>query len=537
MKRWLFLIVALIGFSQTLRAAGACCTVTAMDARTGTATAVETATGQTFEFHVPNPKLFATLRVGTPVYANFSTKQVSLDGKTPCGVITQINPAPARGGISAVPKVAPPASPAPSAAPPAPAPAAAPGTMPPPAPSAQPPNSSVRPSEPTLLPGSASHQETLDKLTLQRLEPGKCIHSWLRPYGGILCRGKDASRPAILLFHGLHQSAESWTKPSSTGYYYDFRHAPPEMDLGKHSMPNAGLYKAGPSELLDVDPLNWLDYLVARGFTVATWSQRCCDFEQAYPSAKLALAQFASDVEVMYPTAPPPLALIGHSRGGLIIHKLLREQGSLGGRIHWVITLHSPHHGSLVAQTPEVLVNDTDKVFEDSNLPSEIKGPLHEAAIKLVSPIHQLIDEGSKELAPDSSLITGLLNGDAPVPGVQYYTFGGTNPTLARLYTWLFTPESAVPQYKKLEQYFHWKAKPVEVGLVSPLFDRARAVVPEVKAGAGDILVTDASARLPYSIHQTDDLNHAEVLWDRAVQHTVAAILSGGAPHILPPKH
>ncbi len=125
MKRLLFLIVVLIGFSQPLRAAPACCSVTAIDVRTGTATAVENATGRTFEFHIPNPKLFATVRVGTPVYANFSTKQVSLDGKAPCGEITQINPAPPRGGVA---KVAPPASAAPSAAPPAPAPAAsAPG--------------------------------------------------------------------------------------------------------------------------------------------------------------------------------------------------------------------------------------------------------------------------------------------------------------------------------------------------------------------------------------------------------------------------
>jgi hypothetical protein len=120
MKRLLFLIAVLIGFSQPLRAAPYCCTVTAIDVRTGTATAIETATGRTFEFHVPNPRLFATVRVGTPVYANFSTKQVSLDGKTPCGEITQINPAPPRGGVA---KVAPPASAAPSAAPPGPAPA------------------------------------------------------------------------------------------------------------------------------------------------------------------------------------------------------------------------------------------------------------------------------------------------------------------------------------------------------------------------------------------------------------------------------
>jgi Cu/Ag efflux protein CusF len=117
MKRLLFLIVALIGFSQPLRASFPCCAVTAVDVRTGTVTAVETATGRTFEFHVTNTKLLATLHAGSPVYANFSAKQVSLDGKTQCCAITKITLAPALAGAGAVTPVAPPASAAPRVAP------------------------------------------------------------------------------------------------------------------------------------------------------------------------------------------------------------------------------------------------------------------------------------------------------------------------------------------------------------------------------------------------------------------------------------
>lgn len=455
----------------------ACCVVTAIDSRTGIVTAKENATSRTFEFRVTEEKVLLGVHLGQGAYANFKTHQVSLDGRTVCCQIINISP----GGQSR-----------------------------------------------SL--GSVAGQGTIAELGVQNLQPGKCFNSWLPPYGGVLCRGTSPARPAILLVHGLHQSAETWTKPSSTGYCYDFRHTPPDKDLGDHSVMNAGLYKAGPSELLNVDPLNWLDYLVAQGFTVATWSQPCCNFQKAYDSAKTALAQFVSDVAVMYPGAPPPIALVGHSRGGLVIHKLLREQGSLGGRIHWMITIHSPHHGSLVAETPEVLVNDAKKTFDEAILPSEVKGPLREAAIKIVSPMHQLIDDGSKELAPDSPLITGLLSGDAAVPGVQYYTFGGTSPMIVRLYTWLFTPESALPQYKNFELYFHWTAKPAEVGLVSPLLDRVTAIVPEIKAGQGDSLVTDVSARLPYSVHETDQLNHAEVLWDRTLQEKVAQLLSESRP-------
>lgn len=114
MKRLLFLIVVWIGFTQPLRAATPCCGVTAVDMRTSTVTAIEHSTGRTFEFHVANAKLLAGLHAGSPVYANFSTKQVSLDGKTPCCVITKITLAPPRGGVAAGP-----ASPSAAAAPPA----------------------------------------------------------------------------------------------------------------------------------------------------------------------------------------------------------------------------------------------------------------------------------------------------------------------------------------------------------------------------------------------------------------------------------
>jgi pimeloyl-ACP methyl ester carboxylesterase len=476
------LLVGSLAIAATLPALAQqapCCSITAIDSQIGTAKGKVNAAELSFEFRVNDSKLAATLKVGQHVYANFKTKQVSLDGKTVCCEII-----PANG--------------------PASSPAAA--------------------------------AQAINRARIgERVQAGKC-QQWMPQYGGVICGGTDQSKPAILLVHGLHQSAESWTKPSSTGYNFDHMHTPAEANLGNHSLPNTGLYKAGSSGMLDVDALNWFEYLVQQGFTVAAWSQPCCNFAAAYPSAQQVLAQFASDTAAMNPSAPPEIALVGHSRGGLVIHKLLRDQGSLGGRIRWAITIHSPHHGSRVAETPQVLADNASQLFAGVELPSEVKNPLRDLALHIVSPLNQLIDDGSKELAPQSSLIRGLLNGDAQVAGVRYYTFGGTSPTLVRLYTWLFTPMSSVPQYRNLEQYFDWQAKPAEVGLVSPLLERVPAVVPEIKAGEGDSLVTDQSARLPYSIHETDQLNHAEVLWDRTLQQKVAVILSGGSPRILAPK-
>jgi hypothetical protein len=62
-------------------------------AKSGQVTAQETRGARTFEFQVADPALRRGLRVGSPVYANFDTKQVSLDGKKSCCTILKISTA------------------------------------------------------------------------------------------------------------------------------------------------------------------------------------------------------------------------------------------------------------------------------------------------------------------------------------------------------------------------------------------------------------------------------------------------------------
>jgi len=69
----------------------ACCAISAIDARSGSVTAKVKANGRQFRFRAANA---ASLRVGAPVYANFSRKQVSLDGRSACCAITAIGAAP-----------------------------------------------------------------------------------------------------------------------------------------------------------------------------------------------------------------------------------------------------------------------------------------------------------------------------------------------------------------------------------------------------------------------------------------------------------
>jgi len=69
--------------------ASPCCNITAINPKTGLVTAVETGTKRTFQFKATDTKVLKTLKVGQPVYANFPTQQVSVDGATPCCAILQ----------------------------------------------------------------------------------------------------------------------------------------------------------------------------------------------------------------------------------------------------------------------------------------------------------------------------------------------------------------------------------------------------------------------------------------------------------------
>jgi hypothetical protein len=76
----------------TASAATPCCGVTSIT-KSGEITAQETHGTRTFQFQVADPALLRGLRIGSPVYANFDTKQVSLDGKKPCCTILKISTA------------------------------------------------------------------------------------------------------------------------------------------------------------------------------------------------------------------------------------------------------------------------------------------------------------------------------------------------------------------------------------------------------------------------------------------------------------
>jgi PGAP1-like protein len=358
-------------------------------------------------------------------------------------------------------------------------------------------------------------------------------------YGRIVCAA-DPTRPAILLVHGLHQDGRTWTAPSSTEFAYDYKDHPGNMTIGaSHASPNTGVYKVGKSKWLygkeENRPAwdkanNWFDFLVQQGFTVATWSQNQLTMAAAMPSAREAFDSLLAQTAAASPAASPPVALIAHSRGGLVVRQLLKEKGT-AGRVKLVVTLHSPHQGSELGRTPGKLASEIVDLIDCCAPPivtAPLKSELKALAVEAMRPMTKLLmDDESRELSPGSPLLRNLAQGEKKLDDVNYYTFGGTNPRVYRLYTWMFDATSAVPQYKNLKQYFVWRIKPVEIASVSPILDKVRDFAPEVEPGKGDALVSDVSARLPWSIHTTTTLNHAELLWNQPLMAKVAGLIGG----------
>jgi len=359
-------------------------------------------------------------------------------------------------------------------------------------------------------------------------------------HGRISC-AHDPTRPAILLFHGNHQDGRTWTAPSYTEYAYDYEKHPGKKRIGDiHDLGNGGVYMVSASNWLygnEGDRAawdkanNWFDFLVDRGFTVATWSQDMLTVSDAMPSAREAFDSFLTQTAARSPGAPPPVALIAHSRGGLLARQVLKEKGSMG-RVKWVVTLHSPHTGSELGRTPGRLAAEIVDLIDCCTPPmvtAPFKPQLKQLAVEGMRPMTKLImaDE-NRELQPDSPMLRNLAEGEKKLQDVTYYTFGGTNPKVYRLYLWLFDAESAKPQYSAEHgQYFVWHAVPIEIGGVSPILDKIRDFAPEVTPAKGDALVSDARSRLPWSIHTSTALNHAELLWDKPLMGRVAGLIAG----------
>jgi hypothetical protein len=96
MRTVFFLAIIFTALAASDASAGEpCCSVTAVDARSGVVTARETATGRTFQFKLDDIALASSVKVGQMVEADFKTMKVTVRpaGGAVCCAITAIDAA------------------------------------------------------------------------------------------------------------------------------------------------------------------------------------------------------------------------------------------------------------------------------------------------------------------------------------------------------------------------------------------------------------------------------------------------------------
>jgi hypothetical protein len=365
----------------------------------------------------------------------------------------------------------------------------------------------------------------------------------------------DPSLPLVLLMHGLGGTSLDMTNPAAKYPGLSFNRSvsfplykDEGVNLGPPILPAARFYLDPPAPPLT----SWNTALKAAGFTTITYTQSgpliASDVTQL--TSLVTQVLMAGTVAGLPSLSGFRVAFVCHSRGGLVARSFLGGAGAnpaLAGflpRVTALVTLHSPNAGSGVAGVGAAvagLLGRLTTAFAGAGLPA---GAAFTTALSGL-----VLNPSTAELVPGSGTLTAIAAAE-PVAGVTYHTFGGTSTDFARLWADVYTPDSTIPIFFPLVPVpvFHWGSTPVVVGvplnvlsflpavLAAPTpfvteiiaaLTALAAATPDIAPGQGDLLVSDARARLPFSAsHTSNPLNHLEALSDPALQAQVIAILA-----------
>ena len=311
----------------------------------------------------------------------------------------------------------------------------------------------------------------------------------------------EAGKPVVIFIHGLGMDKNFWTDPLGTKIFA--RNIP--LRVFAASRPRPASIKSGTKLTIGSVPKKidtlWTA-LMDKGFNVLCWSQR----RPVGPinAAVEELDEVIQRARRLFPKRP--VALIGHSRGGLIARKSMEMKIPL---VKALITLSTPHGGSSLSRIGKRL----------SPLSAFLKGLLpkdtHSTVSEVLKNLTDLL-EGSalKELIPGSDFFMDLK--DSPADGIKYMSFGGTRTELLTLYKWKKQGNKLYP-------------KPLVTIPDSLIKIFPASVLPdELKPGKGDFMVTAESSVMPWAErHMNLPVNHISIIWNRRVINSVTEVLEG----------
>jgi hypothetical protein len=339
--------------------------------------------------------------------------------------------------------------------------------------------------------------------------------------------GASGPHPYVVMLHGASGNEMDMTIPGNgphAGALFDVHTpVPAVIDRGWHPYPGVGYWSIARTDPPWTVP-GWGPVLNAAGYVTAVYSQA----DPAGPLANATLELHAV-TDALAATMPGRgMVFLADSRGGLLARRWIAdipEGDARRGIVRALVTLHSPHQGTALA-----------------NRADEVRDALHLAAspfpalAPLLATIDNVLTADLTEMAIGSAFLARLehdetSNHSAACPA---FTFGGTSTQLVRVRNWPFTADSAKPVVKSVippTLQFHWRTANQELISFADDVSGLAALGDELRDGVGDLLVTDARARLPWARqHITNALSHADSLTSPVLCDQVRGILNGLAP-------
>jgi hypothetical protein len=164
--------------------------------------------------------------------------------------------------------------------------------------------------------------------------------------------GADPSFPIVILLHGLGGRNDPMIKQMADpavcpGRNYNLRETVPSsmVDRGWYGYPNVGIWGFWVDTMIDVQ--GWEPYLNGLRYPTVNYGQIDPEGLLARP-----VTQLEGILRAVLAQTNKKVAFVCHSRGGLSVRFFLqRNRNDLAAlqRIKGVVTLHSPHQGSSVA--------------------------------------------------------------------------------------------------------------------------------------------------------------------------------------------
>ena len=306
-------------------------------------------------------------------------------------------------------------------------------------------------------------------------------------------------KPVIIFIHGLGVDKGFWTDPGKTRVLggsilmkvFAAKKPRPCSSEPQRKL-SVGILPEKPENL-------WTD-AVKRGFNTVCWSQK----RPAGPisAAVKELGYILEYSKELFPGRP--IAIIGHSRGGLVARKLMEKNVP---EIRALITVSTPHNGSSLSRLGNYL----------SPLAPVIKKLLpkdsHSTASDVIKRTHDLLEgKALKELLPGSDFFRTLK--DVPRDHITYLSFGGTVTKIFTVYKW----------NKEDDKFYPKPLLTIPDSLLKVL--PAGMVPDEITPGKGDFMVTAESAVLPWAPkHYNLPANHISIAWHKKMKEKALEVL------------